>query len=104
MILENILEIKKAEENAAESKAETKVKTKKILASAEDNGKKYYENAISSANKTISDDEKKAADTADKILERAAGDAKIKTDAIKLDAASNTDAAISMIISNIYKI
>ena len=103
MILDHVLEIKKAENDAAESKVETRAKAKKILVSAEDSGKKYYEDSISAANNAVSAAEKKAVDEADKILEYATTDAKIKSDAIRFEAAGNINAAVSIIISNIYK-
>lgn len=103
MILERINEIKQAEKNAADSKNDTRSKVKKILASADEEGKQYLADAVAAANESAADAEKNAAAKADKILENAANDAKIKASALKASSEVNVSAAVSMIISAVRK-
>lgn len=103
MILERIKEIKEAEKNAADNKNDTRTKVKKILASADEDGKQYLAEAVAAANESAAAAEKKAIAKADKILENAANDAKIKASAIKASSEVNVSAAVSMIISALRK-
>jgi len=102
MILERVLEIKEAEKNAADSKNDAKAKVKKILASADEDGKRYLADAVTAANEKVSDAEKAADEKASKILENAANDARIKASALKAGSEINISSAVSMIIANIY--
>ena len=102
MILERVLEIKEAEKNAADKKNDTGAKVKKILASADDDGKRYLAGAVSAANAKASAAEKAADEKAAKILENAANDARIKASALKAGSEINISSAVSIIIANIY--
>lgn len=103
MILERIKEIKEAEKNAADSKNGTRAKVKKILASADEEGKQYLADAVASANESAAAIEKNAAVKADKILENAANDAKIKASALKAASEVNITSAVTMIIAAVRK-